>query len=57
MFLRMLITMNAVKESSPLVGSSRMITDAFEISSTPIDVLLRSPPLTPLRILFPMNVC
>lgn len=54
MFLRILITINAVNESSPLVGSSSIITDAFETNSTPIDVLLRSPPLTPFRILFPM---
>lgn len=34
----------AMKESRPEVGSSRTMTEGSVMSSTPIDVLLRSPP-------------
>ena len=40
--------LRAVEESRPLVGSSRKSRDGFVISSNPIDVLLRSPPDSPL---------
>lgn len=42
------ITEVAVNESRPVVGSSRKIKLGSVISSTPIDVRLRSPPETPL---------
>jgi len=42
------ITEVAVKESRPVVGSSRKISCGSVINSTPIDVRLRSPPETPL---------
>jgi len=38
----------AVKESSPVVGSSKKTKLGSVISSTPIDVLFLSPPDTPL---------
>jgi len=38
----------AVKESRPVVGSSKKINCGSVISSTPIDVLFLSPPETPL---------
>lgn len=37
----------AVKESRPVVGSSKKIRFGSVISSTPIDVLFLSPPDTP----------
>ena len=37
----------AVKESNPVVGSSRKIRFGSVMSSTPIDVLFLSPPDTP----------
>ena len=42
------IMFKAIYESSPVVGSSRKIKFGFVTSSTPIDVLLRSPPEIPL---------
>jgi len=39
--------MNAVNESKPDVGSSSKIASGSVTSSTPIEVLLRSPPETP----------
>ena len=47
------ITCRAVVESNPVVGSSKNITPGFVISSTPIEVLLRSPPLMPLMNVLP----
>lgn len=44
---RVSITEVAVKESSPVVGSSKKIKLGSVMSSTPIDVRLRSPPDTP----------
>jgi len=41
------ITEVAVKESNPVVGSSKNIKLGSVISSTPIDVLFLSPPDTP----------
>lgn len=38
----------AVYESKPVVGSSKKIIIGSVMISTPIDVLLRSPPDTPL---------
>lgn len=38
----------AVKESNPVVGSSKNKSIGSVISSTPIEVLFRSPPETPL---------
>lgn len=38
----------AVEESRPVVGSSKNNIDGLVSNSTPIDVLLRSPPETPL---------
>ena len=46
--LNISMTEVAVKESNPVVGSSRKIKLGSVMSSTPIDVLLRSPPETPL---------
>ena len=40
--------LRAVEESNPLVGSSKKSRDGFVMSSNPIDVLLRSPPDSPL---------
>ena len=40
----------------PVVGSSKNIRLGLVNSSTPIDALLRSPPDTPLIILFPILV-
>ena len=37
----------AVKESSPVVGSSKKIRFGSVISSTPMEVLFLSPPETP----------
>ena len=42
------ITDVAVNESKPVVGSSKKIRLGSVISSTPIEVRLRSPPETPL---------
>lgn len=42
------ITDVAVKESRPVVGSSKKIKVGSVISSTPMDVLFLSPPETPL---------
>ena len=50
------MTYKAVEESSPVVGSSKKIKLGFVRSSTPILALLRSPPDTPLIILFPILV-
>ena len=47
-FRKISITEVAVKESSPVVGSSRKIKLGSVINSTPIEVRLRSPPETPL---------
>ena len=46
--LRVSITDVAVKESRPVVGSSRKIRFGSVINSTPIEVLFLSPPETPL---------
>lgn len=54
--LRREITYKAVDESSPVVGSSRKIKLGLVRSSTPILALFRSPPDTPLMILFPILV-
>ena len=43
------ITLVAVNASSPVVGSSRKMRFGSVISSTPIEVRLRSPPETPLH--------
>lgn len=45
---RVSITEVAVNESRPVVGSSKKTRYGSVISSTPIDVLFRSPPETPL---------
>lgn len=45
---RVSITEVAVKESRPVVGSSKNIKLGSVISSTPIEVLFLSPPDTPL---------
>jgi len=45
---RVSMTDVAVKESRPVVGSSRKIRFGSVISSTPIDVRFLSPPETPL---------
>lgn len=50
------MTLNAVSESSPVVGSSKNISDGFVINSTPIDVLFLSPPDIPLTTAFPTLV-
>ena len=42
------MTVVAVYESRPVVGSSKKIRLGFVISSTPIEVLFLSPPETPL---------
>ena len=55
-FLRSCIRERDVSESSPLVGSSRKIKDGLVISSTPMDVLFRSPPEIPLIIVLPIRV-
>lgn len=44
------IIFRAVKESKPVVGSSKNSIGGLVTNSTPIDVLLRSPPDTPLII-------
>ena len=44
----MSITKVAVKESRPVVGSSKKISEGSVINSTPIEVLFLSPPDTPL---------
>ena len=46
--LRISITEVAVKESRPVVGSSKKIRLGSVINSTPIEVLFLSPPETPL---------
>lgn len=46
--LRVSITEVAVKESRPVVGSSKKMRFGSVMSSTPIDVLFLSPPDTPL---------
>jgi len=46
--LSVLITMNAVNESSPEVGSSKKSTEGSVISSQPIFTRFRSPPEIPL---------
>lgn len=43
------MTEAAVKESRPVVGSSRKIKLGSVINSTPIDVRFLSPPETPLN--------
>lgn len=48
MILRTSTTEVAVKESRPVVGSSRKIKLGSVINSTPIDVHFHSPPETPL---------
>ena len=45
--LRVSITEVAVKESRPVVGSSKNIKYGSVISSTPIEVLFLSPPEIP----------
>ena len=45
---RVSITDVAVKESRPVVGSSKKMREGSVISSTPIEVLFLSPPETPL---------
>ena len=45
---RISMTEVAVKESKPVVGSSKKIKLGSVISSTPIEVLFLSPPDTPL---------
>jgi len=52
--LREQITMNAVKESNPEVGSSKNSTDGSVMSSQPILTRLRSPPEMPFRKYPPM---
>lgn len=46
--LRISITEVAVKESRPVVGSSKKMRLGSVINSTPIEVLFLSPPETPL---------
>jgi hypothetical protein len=46
--LKVSITEVAVKESSPVVGSSKKMSYGSVISSTPMEVLFLSPPETPL---------
>ena len=43
----------AMNESRPDVGSSSKIMEGSVISSTPIEVLLRSPPEISLRFMLP----
>lgn len=50
------ITYKAVEESKPVVGSSRNTKLGFVSNSTPIEARFRSPPETPLIILFPILV-
>jgi hypothetical protein len=47
----------AMNESRPDVGSSSKIMEGSVISSTPIEVLLRSPPEISLRFMLPHWVC
>jgi hypothetical protein len=47
----------AINESKPEVGSSSKIIEGSVISSTPIEVLLRSPPDISLRFMLPHWVC
>lgn len=47
----------ALKLSKPLVGSSRTSKEGSVISSTPIEVRLRSPPEIVLRVTDPISVC
>jgi hypothetical protein len=49
--LRSWITLQAVAESKPVVGSSRKIRLGLVRSSTPIEALFLSPPETPLLII------
>jgi len=50
------MTLVAVKESKPVVGSSKKIRFGFVINSTPIEVLFLSPPEIPLRSAPPILV-
>jgi len=52
--LKSSITEHAVNESRPVVGSSKNIKLGSVMSSTAIDVLLRSPPEIPLRFELPI---
>ena len=54
--LRSSITEVAVKESRPVVGSSKKIKLGSVISSTAIEVLFLSPPDTPLNFSPPILV-
>ena len=54
--LSVLITMKAVNESSPEVGSSKKITEGSVISSQPIFTRFLSPPETPLMNYPPIKV-
>ena len=54
--LRSCITDVAVKESSPVVGSSKNIKFGSVTSSIPIEVRFRSPPDTPLNKVPPIFV-
>ena len=51
------MTVVAVKLSRPVVGSSRKMRFGLVISSTPIEVRLRSPPEIPLTRAPPILVC
>lgn len=53
---KILMIINEVAESSPVVGSSKKIKLGFDNNSTPIEVLFLSPPLIPLIKVFPINV-
>lgn len=55
-FFKISTTLKDVAESKPVVGSSKKIIDGFVNNSTPIEVLFRSPPDTPLIKLFPILV-
>jgi hypothetical protein len=45
------MTLIAVNESRPVVGSSKKMSEGLEIISTPMEVLFLSPPETPLNFL------
>lgn len=51
------MTVNAVNESRPDVGSSRINKSGLFSSSTPMDTLFLSPPEIPLIRVSPMKVC
>ena len=48
------LIMDLMNLYKPVVGSSKKIKLGFDKSSTPIETLFLSPPLTPLIILFPL---